>query len=686
MTLKEKLELWVKITGVDPNQTSYAIRFDGRLSTWDIRKMNDRITEALKYDEYGYFADAYLSVYFKKYLEKKQISLQELLENKQMQQYMNDVKMLYQEIQNSDSGKRIMDSANKAMDFYGLQHSSLEIFDIVELQVSAKRCMDYKLRRLQFSTGSASKTGFKVSKDIYMYKNLDALLLCAANNSIDGVSLGYIRNEEQLTDSYFAFVIRNGQNLYLLTDMPKYSNPIQNRMTRCPGRKMSERIESSFFPYQNVANINTSDLWNSGRYGIDETSNALAEQSNQVRVQIGTFDSMDEQEAFWTVIMLDLIKQEFYEQVPQYELSYTGSMIQTKQLPDTQNALAIRSMFPTMELQDIDITDTMEMELEQRKEVDGTNDYLIERYKDQIDPATLNLVKETERFSLMSSKCKKQSYGEEKPIFIAFDRNTCGTRQEILYTQKYVERYNYSKQIQMLLDNDFKKNRETIENQIWNRITPRIRELCKLQLQGKLSGMTLVYQDGKNLSQKMPFGKVEDFEHWYQGNYLGTTFRYGYTFINKKYMKCYFTGKAPGVVFTINPRNLQDLLLLCGCEASALPEQIQNWHESPNYYGNPILQNIDPLLWNVNDKFDDLVFDISVLVSKKEYLTLCKDAGVEAKEFWKALPPTCYSEIRGVCKGKRRRFQKPDGSVVYQLNKKCVDCNWRKENATKENA
>ena len=606
MTLEEKLELWVKITGVDPNQTNYSIRFDGGLSSWDIKKMNDRITEALKYDAYGYFADAYLSVYFKKYLAKKQVSLQELLENKQMQQYMEDVKNLYYEIQISDSGNQIMDAAKKALDFYGLQHSTLEIFDIVELQVSANRCMDHKLRKLQFSTGTAASAGFKVSKNIYMYKNLDALLLCAANHTIDGVSLGYIRNEEQLTDSYFAFIIRNGQNLYLLTDMPKYSNPVQNRMSRCPGRGMSERIESNFFPYQSVANIDTSDLWDSGRYGIDETSNALAEQSDQIRTLIGTFDSLDEQEAFWTVTMLDMIKKEFYEQVPQYELSYTGSMIQTKQLPDTENALAIRSMFSTIELQDIDITDTMEMEFEQRKDVDGANDDLIERYKDQIDPAALNLVKETERFSLMSSKYKKQSYGETKPVFIAFDRDTCGTRDEILYTQKYIERYNYFQQIQRLMDEDFKKNRKAIEDQIQDRITPRIRELCKLQLQGKLMGRIQVYQGGKDLLKEMPFGKIEDFEHWYKDSYDGTTFQYGYEYMNKKYMHCYFTNKKAGVIFIMKPRNLQDLLLLCGCEKSDLPKQIQKWHNKPKYYGNQILRNIDPLLWNVDDPFEHL--------------------------------------------------------------------------------
>lgn len=679
MTLKEKLELWVKITGVDPNQTSYSIRFDGGLSTWDIKKMNDRITEALKYDTYGYFADAYLSVYFKKYLAKKQVSLQELLENKQMRQYMDDVKILYHEIQNSDSGKQIMDAANRALDFYDLQHSSLEIFDIVELQVSANRCMDHKLQRLQFSSGTATSAGFKVSKNIYMYKNMDALLLCAVNNTIDGVSLGYIRNEKQLTDSYFAFIIRNGQNLYLLTDMPKYSNPVQNRMIRCPGRNMSERIESNFFPYQTVANIDTSDLWNSGRYGINETSNTLAKQSDQFRTLIGTFDSLDEQEAFWTITMLDMIKKEFYEQIPQYELSYTGSMLRIKQLPDTENALAIRSVFPTIELQDIDITNTMEMEFEQRKDVDGINDYLIKQYKDQIDPAALNLVKETERFSLISSKYTERSYSEEKPIFIAFDRDTCGTREEILYTQKYIERYNYSKQIQRLLDEDFEKNRKTIVDLIQDRITPRIRELCKLQLQGKLLNMTQVWKDGKHIPEKRPFGEVEDFEHWYQNNGKHTTFRYGYEWINKSEMHCYFTHRKPRVVFIIKPRNLQDLLLLCGCEKSNLPKQIQNWNNSPDYYGNPILQNIDPLLWNVNNPFEHLNFDISILVSKKEYLTLCKEAGVEEKEFWKELPPTCY--YGSVCVGKRRFLQKPDGSLGYQLYKKCIDCDWRKENA-----
>ena len=65
-SLEEKLALWVKITGVDPTESKkcYSIYFDDRLSEYDIKKMDDKIKEALSYDETGLFAEAYLCHYF----------------------------------------------------------------------------------------------------------------------------------------------------------------------------------------------------------------------------------------------------------------------------------------------------------------------------------------------------------------------------------------------------------------------------------------------------------------------------------------------------------------------------------------------------------------------------------------------------------------------------------------------
>ena len=55
MKIQDKLDLWVKLTNVDPTkeQKSYTVNMSGRLSDFDIKQMNDKIKEALKYDATG---------------------------------------------------------------------------------------------------------------------------------------------------------------------------------------------------------------------------------------------------------------------------------------------------------------------------------------------------------------------------------------------------------------------------------------------------------------------------------------------------------------------------------------------------------------------------------------------------------------------------------------------------------
>lgn len=79
LNFKEMITLWVKITRVDPTEDnrSYTIYLDGRLSDYDVKRMNDRIKESLTYDDTGLFAECYLKVYFKKFLTNKNMSLLE---------------------------------------------------------------------------------------------------------------------------------------------------------------------------------------------------------------------------------------------------------------------------------------------------------------------------------------------------------------------------------------------------------------------------------------------------------------------------------------------------------------------------------------------------------------------------------------------------------------------------------
>ena len=667
MTIEEKLALWVKVTGIDPNNppTSYKIPMDGSLSVWTVKTMNDQIKEALTYDDSGMFAEAYLQTYFQQFLEQRKISLFDLVTKPDHTAYVQDLKKLYDALQENHAEKTILEDAAKAMDFYDLPHDTLSVFTIAELRTSANRCMNGRLQILQFATGKSAKDCFKMSKDIFIYKDINALLFSAASHQIDGVTLAYIR-EKEITDSYFAFVIKNGENLYLLTDMTHYAYPGQNRTNRCPGRSMHDRINCNYFPYQSVAKIDTSDLWDSGRYGTSESADAPGTGLQEYgRKKIGTFQDMDQEEMFWTVMMISLIRDKFYKEVPQYELNYVGSMIQNPQI-EQKNAPAIRSYFPTFALPDLQIQKTME----DGEKNPRNHDYLIDRYKDRIDPEALNMIAGTERFVLADQKYTEESsfYGHEpKHLLISFDPNVCGTADELRKNQKYIERYNYSVQIRKMLEEDFKNQQNKVLDSVKEMITKNIRNLCIQHLQGQLVSCSKQYT----------------FDSWYgnDGYPLQCVyFCYGYRYDSvKAEMRCYFTGTKPSVVIRISPQKIAELLEICNCNKEDLPEELQHWGMDKEYYENPSLEKIDPLLWNVRDPWNELRFEVNILLSKKEYLKLCEEAGVEKREFWKEIPPTCFRKNDdGFCSGV---YRYEFSSLRKTIMKKCQKCKYWRENS-----
>lgn len=666
MNIQDKLNLWVKLTNVNPTkeQKSYTINMSGRLSNFDIKQMNDKIKEALKYDATGVFADAYLSEYFEKFIADKEFSVKEMLANPETESFLADAKILQDALAESNSANMIKSDAKKAMNFYGMSAEDLSLSDIIEIRTSAERCMNGKLRTLQFSSGTPSESGFKMSKDIYMYRDIDAMLYCAADNVLDGVSLGYIRDKESLTDSYFAFIIKNGKNLYLLTDKPKYGHPLMSgyRHSRCPGRDMSRRIENNMFPYDSVANIDTSDLWGSGRYGAKETDdkNALENMENP-RIKIGTFENMKKCEAFWTVLMISMIKDKFYKEVPQYELSYTGSMIQTNKIEESEYALTVRNALPSMKLHDIaSIDDTADCGCEDKYTV---LNYIVDRYKDRVDKDLLNVIANTDEYALVDKKYTYNGGFMNSDVIHpvkAFDLSTaCGTKEEIEADQKWMARYNYAAQIQKLAEDDYEQHRQSVSLTIGNKIIPRIREICKSFVKGELFDCAC----------------NQTFSVWYNEN-TGADYKFGYNnYSNKADMKCTFSGKTPSVALTINPKNVDELAFICGCKKEDLPEQIQHWKEETGHYGNELLDRIDPMSFKISDPFQKMTFKIVILLSKREYLSICDEAGVKRNKFWELEKPSCFKysrfEDNNTCCG-NKTYDPETKSFIWL--KKCRKC------------
>lgn len=688
LSLEEKLQLWIKITGINPNeeQKRYTIYFDDRLSDYDIRQMDEKIREALGYDKTGLFAEAYLCHFFKRYIKQRGFHLDEYIANPSIKEYLDDVCLLNQELQESDAEKLISEEAHKAMAFYGLKSHELTVFDIAEICTCANNCMNKNLHTLQFSTGPTQKDGFKMSKEIRMYKDLNALILSAAKGSVDGVSMAYIRDEKEITHSYFSFVIKNGKNLYLLTDKPIFAHPLQSTYSRCPGRDMSRRIEGNLFPYDTVANIDVSDLWDSGRYGTKEKSTNLStilrEDNGEDKLfeVIATIDRLEQAEAFWFILMISLIKEKYYDkEVPQLTLSYTGNQIQHPAIEKTENALIVQSVLPSLSMECITFADIEDITFDQYYEdhyKSDWNHYLVERYKDRISEDVLNILNDESIFLLPNHKHSKKR--ELCPFDIA---NECGTSEELRYRQKWIGRYNYAKFIKACLQKDYDENCAKIYDDIKHRIETRLEDIVIMFLQNKLVDRKAVSHhtfDHVFDGEEVIIGKMISFDKWWSEHpsakyQFGNTSRHG----NKADYRCSITGDAPGVVLYVKPSTIYALCQICKCEVSDLPVFIQHWSKSRHYCGNPNLSNIDPVAYLLeDDPFNDMEFSFSIVLSKKEYLRLCGIAEVEAKKFWLDEKPLCLAEDKEICQG----AWKYDWEKGNLLKKKCIKCKYYKEN------
>lgn len=648
LNFKEMIALWVKITRVDPTEDnrSYTIYLDGRLSDYDVKRMNDRIKESLTYDDTGLFAECYLKVYFKKFLTNKNMSLLELITNKDADGLISDIKTLYYALEENDAEKQVLDEARKAMKFYNLPFE-LDLFSVIELRTSALNCINKKLRTMQFSSGTAGDD-FKMTRNIIMYKNLNALITCAAKGKINGVQLAYIRDKKRITDSYFAFVIKNGDNLYLLTDMPEYSHSLRSDMSRCPGRDMSNRIESNWLPYDTVADINVSDLWGSGRYGTSEKSTKLSTVLNEESLYtvIGTIDSLSQDEAFWFIMMLSLIKDKFYDKpAPKLPISYVGEMINTPLIEKSENALIIQDTLPSLNLGVIDFENTKDMKYQtELLKFDNDNSPLIKRYKNQVNADLLNVISNTDKSIMIEDKYAiKDVFGEVQGCkYLSLDLNQAGTKEELEYKQKWLLRYNYATEINRLIHEDYERNALSIREEIRNLISARIKDLIVMQLQGKLVGHKLIHsKEPMNFGQEYSEGKYDLGKFmtttymWHKYDYHRVTYRFGHDeYSNLADVKCALTGKQGSLILHIEIKNADDLALVCGISKDNLPLQVQDYDIRDKYYGNPILNNIDPMVWHLKDEFNEMRFDINIALSKTEYKNLCKEAGVPVNKFW----------------------------------------------------
>ena len=668
MTLQEKLDLWVKITGVHPDQKHFTIKLDDSLSSFDIKHMDDRIKDALSYDETGLFAEAYLIVYFRKYLQSCKMPLADITDpvNKE---FIQDVSLLQEELSKSTACEDILEVSNNAMAFYDL-HQELDIFDAIELRTSAVKCMD-SLHLFQFKKGDTLADSFKVNKTVLMYRSLNDVLYGAVNGTIDGVSLAYIRDDKKLTDSYFAFVIKNGDNLYILTDKPVYKTPTQKDMHRCPGRDMSDRIDSNWFPYETFSNLDVSDLWNSGRYGVSENDTSLT--TDERAAKLGTFSDMNKNEAFWTVMMLSLIKDKFYKgSLPELDISYTGYMIALPENKDNETAIAIQKNLPILILPEV--TDPITTELKYDSEPTHDNDYLIDMYA-KLDDIPEEI--EVDPWGISTAPAIDP---------LVLNTSDCFTTEQAAYQQQWIARYNLAAKIKRLNAKDYADNHKKIHEWLYDKISTNLSYVIAKHLQSKFVSHITQKQSAfdpiTGCDKYMNFSRIQTFDKWYnESNENRHHSDFLFSGSHRHYNKSDYLGidgNKPCAVITITIETAAELASVIGCNVQDLPIQLQHIGMLYSYAGNNILYNLDPMDF-VPDKWNDEMREtiVTIILSKQDYLHRCETALVPKNEFWLTETPVCFKPALNdknvtICNGSR----KITDTACWVLKKKCEKCKY----------
>ncbi len=681
----EALDLFQQLIGkqYDPSKFDYE---HGRVF--------ESISEALELDHSEIIATMLLAHYTNDYLKNTSVSLGELLGDFRPTLGKLD---LVRKLQGILSRADILEpmEAFKAAMAAGLKHYGVsdrdDIHELIDNPVhlamfrrDALKSMK-NLRVDQFFSGEVEPAEVKpvYFQDVFQWWNVNSML-AAAVNMPSGVSLNLIRDPNKF-HSYFCFVIRNGGNLYVLTDAPEWVHPMQSQMSRRPDRHLDKRIARNWFPYSLL------DIAYDGESGdlyfkqIATTELALYQPDV---IKLKSIAAIEPGEIIWTVMMFDLIVERFWKKKEQLaELSYTGEMIRVEDnlLERATSAnLPVRDYKP-ISVQSLTVNDVLS---ENISENDGTgqvgfgvNVWMEERYKHLVDESSLNAMANPGReLKLRDGKIEmvepsrfRGSWGSKNEVSIHhLDLTMFGSKERILQDRKFVARYNFAKQVNDAAAKEYEATRADVARWFQQRIESRrsfLVNLCGLRplwleqempdksFNSKLAScVTWVNREqstsgepGKlypelpetlrsltSLKRKKAGKSLLDWDVFTLEDPINTT-----------NPKCILTGATATYVVSFDPMVSQDLAFLAGVAHEELPAVLQNWNLYRLYVGNNILDRIDPMEWAVENPWQKEKFRINVPLSKRGIAQLRKEAKMPELEerFLRNVPATVRPEV-----------------------------------------
>lgn len=654
--LKDAFELWKKVTGVNPDGSVQ------RFGDWDLIRTFEALKEAIELDPSEITATLLLTKFLNSFVADTVVSLKRVLQgDKDLFERLQACRDLYALI-----GREEVVEARDA--FIGAIGAALKHYqaadreDVKELLASPDRVAILRrdaLRSIanlkvdQFLSGATSPPDVKpvYNSHVHSWVNVNSLLAASAAMP-PGIALNMIRTPSAF-EAYFCFSIRNGANLYVLSDVPEHEHPLQGRMSRRPDRALGERAARNWFPYDLLGVAFDEE----GQLYFEQVESRALTPYQQYAIPLKKVSELEANELVWLIMMFDLIKEKFWRAGYQAkELSYTAEMLKSDQalIEVAKTANLPVAAYKPVQLAPLAIADVLADALPEGaigKPGHRRNRWMEERYAGQVDAATVNLVAPPEMVFRVESGGKivskatrdgsDRSYSFEEDLGVKLEKvgsSTFGTRKRLAEDRLFIARYNLAGQVNRLAHDEFDRRKDEISAWYKKAIAANAENLVAWAANpeiwvcgGEGGGFSRWHQHAgptqqigdPNKAKRRSYRSLVVHHDIKKDPWAGAGFFLpAYDYVERQ--RCYFLDVKASYYAVLYPGNAQELALFAGCAADELPDVLRNFDLYEPYSGNHILDRIDPMEWHASNPWRKMDFRIRFAFSKRGMTELAR--------------------------------------------------------------
>lgn len=639
--LEDAAQKWAAIHGItslDPAQCQ----------GWQTREKLTDLVEARGIDKSGLTAFMLLRGWAEDHMQKRVFSAYDLLLNPlPIAKEMRDLTALRDVLENEsvlqhleEFARRIIDLGNQ-FNFHDsdlLRKTTRKKSLLAALRQDALTSMT-KMRQHQFMQGR-TEGDLLLNPWVYCFWNINSLLRAMRTQTMNGISLVLIR-EPSVFRCFFAIAVKQGDSITIMTDKTYDPHPAYKDMARRPDRDLEKRMNQYWFPYQWLEIAWDED----NRRYIDTSKDSTALVPLHVEgVRIGTLATMDPAQFIWFLLMADLIRDEYGtygKRLP--EMSYTAEMVvDPEALVGQTAAVVVSGAYQPLDLGPITPAQVTTEATAPRWKILPThfNQWMVDRYASQVPESILDVVGDRNLTMLPAhgEDVTATRWGARATItYRAMDPTEFGSAEEIQHDRIWHGRYNQIQFIKKLAQEEYLATKDALY--YWY----KARILAQEDLFFDIAAMhecILPCAKARWKPNENPF-KIEGFTGLAveERNCLGRTYDdwyydiYSYSGINTDYRSDVLFGKKLGrydrhhrcadmpefmanVYTQITPDCPHALAILCGVPMAELPWQMQHWYKDEPYYGNSILNRVDPAEWAMENPWRQCTFKIGIPLSK----------------------------------------------------------------------